>query len=118
MPDGMIWPGCYTQYQKVESTFGQPSSFLFALNQRIEAKVNQEMETPSLSLPDYDITRMAEKAASDQYGSPGIETLDLSQRIVLCGQLIKRPGVNMKQLARIFNIHPDELGRIFGRTTG
>lgn len=115
MPDGLIWPGCYTQYQEVERLFGQPTSFLFALNQRIEAKVNQEMETSSLSLPDYDITRMAQKAASEQYGSPEIETLDLNQRIVLCGQLVKRPGVNLKQLARVFNIHPDELKRIFGR---
>ena len=117
MPDGLIWPGCYTQYQKVERLFGQPSNFLFSLNQRMEAKVNQEMETSSLSLPDYDITRMAEKAASEQYGTSEIEPLDLSQRIVLCGQLVKRPGVTLKQLARVFNIPPDELGRIFGRTT-
>ena len=118
MPDGLIWPGCYTQYQKVERLFGQPSSFLFSLNQRIEAKVNQEMESSSLSLPDYDITRMAEKAAMDQYGSPVIETLDMSQRIVLCGQLVKRPGVNLKQLARVFSIPPYELRRIFGLSVG
>ena len=116
MPDGMIWPGCYTQYQQVEQLFGQPSNFLFSLNQRIEAKVNQEMDTHSLSLPDYDITRMALKAASDQYGSSEIETLDKSQRIVLCSALVRRPGVNLKQLARVFNIHPEELKRIFGLT--
>ena len=118
MPDGLIWPGCYTQYQEVERLFGQPSSFLFSLNQRVEAKVNLEMAEHSVSLPDYDITRMAQKAASEQYGSPEIETLDMSQRIVLCGLLVKRPGVNLKQLARIFKIHPNELRRIFGLSTG
>ena len=114
MPDGLIWPGCYTQYQQVERLFGQPASFLFALNQRVEAKVNQEMESTSLSLPDYDVTRMAQKAATEQFGSPEIEILDQSQRIVLCSLLVKRPGVGLKQLARVFSIHPDELKRIFG----
>jgi len=118
MPDGLIWPGCYTQFQQVENLFGQPSAFLFALNQRVEAKVNQEMAEHSVSLPDYDITRMAQEAAKEQYGSPEIETLDLSQRIVLCGLLVKRPGVNLKQLARIFNIPPDDLRRIFGLASG
>ncbi len=115
MPDGLIWPGCYTQYQQVERLFGQPSFFLFALNQRIEAKVNQEMGTRNLSLPDYDIARMAQKAASEQYGSTEIETLDKSQRIVLCSELVRRPGVSLKQLARVFSIPPDELKRIFGQ---
>mgnify|MGYP002621559810 FL=1 len=113
MPDGLIWPGCYTNYQHVERLFGSPAGFMFAMNQKVEAKVNQELLKGQLSLPDQDIRSMAMEMAKKQYDTEKLETLDLEQRIVLSGQLVKKPGVNLKQIARVIGIDYGELKRLF-----
>lgn len=115
MPDGMIWPGSYTNYHQVERLFGQPASFLFALNQKVEPKVNEEMQRSSLSLPDQDVLRMALEEAGQRFGATEIEALDLSQRVVLCSTLVKRSGITIKQLGRVFHIPPGDMKKLFGR---
>ncbi len=115
MPDGMIWPGSYTNYRQVERLFGQPASFLFALNQKVEPKVNEEMQRSSLSLPDQDVLRMAMEEASQRFGATEIEALDLSQRVVLCSTLVKRPGITIKQLGRVFHIPSNDMKKLFGK---
>ena len=112
-PDGLIWPGCFTDYKRVERLFGQPSQLMYALNQKKEAKINEELNRKSLSLPDQDVLQMAKDAARRHYNSTDLETLDLTQRVVLCTELYKRSGVNLKQLGRIFHIAPDTLKTIF-----
>lgn len=113
MPNGLIWPGCYTQYQQVERLFARPANYLFSLNQKVEAKVNQELLSGQLSLPDADVRLMAAEMARRQYGGETLEVLDLEQRIVLCGQLLRKPGVHMKQVARVIGISFEELKRLF-----
>ena len=113
LPDGMIWPVCYTDCKLAERAFKQPASFMFMLNQRMEAKVNEEMNRKSLSLPDQDVIRMALEAAREQYDVSEIEVLDMNQRVVLCSMLLKRSGVNIKQLGRIFHISEQDLKRLF-----
>ena len=115
LPDGMIWPGCYTNYKLVERLFGQPSNYLFALNQRVESKVNEEMLRKELSLPDQDVLLIAREESQRLYGLEEIEVLDLNQRIVLCTGLSKRSGITLKQLGRIFHIPQSDMKRLFGR---
>ena len=115
MPDGLIWPGSYTDSRQVEKCFGQPASFLYALNQKIEAKVNQEMLGKELSLPDQDVVRIASEESKNVFGIQDVTALDFEQRIVLCTLLRKRSGITLKQLGRVFHISPEDMKRIFGK---
>ena len=114
LPDGMIWPGCYTDFKQVERVFKQPSTFMFALNQRVETKVNEEMHRHSLSLPDQDVLRLAQETSQQKFGTPSTDSLDLNQRVVLCSELVRRPGITLKQLGRIFHISQEDMKKLFG----
>lgn len=114
LPDGLIWPGCYTDYQRVEKLFGHPQPYLFSLNQNIEAIVNQQMHHESISLPDQDVVRMANAVSEEMFGRTEIALLDLEKRIQLCRRLKKDAGASLKQMARIVHVPLSELKKIFG----
>jgi hypothetical protein len=114
LSDGMIWPGSYTDYKRVERLFGHPRAFLFSLNQNVETEVNQEMYQGSLSLPDSVVVQMAREHSARLFGTEEINTLDLPARIRLCTVVKKRSGAGLKQLARVVNLPLSELKKIFG----
>ena len=113
-PDGMIWPGCYTDYQRVEKMFGHPQQYLYSLNQNVEPAVNQQMYQESISLPDQDVRQMAKSLSKSLFGAAELTSLDLSQRIQLCRHLKKQAGASLKQLARVVHLPLAELKKIFG----
>jgi len=114
LPDNMIWPGCYTDAKRVEKLFGHPRALLFFLSQNVETDINQEMYQGSLSLPDADVIRMAQKTAEGLFGTQEISALDLPSRIQLCKMIKKQSGGSLKQLARIVQISLSDLRKIFG----
>ena len=112
-PDGIIWPGCYTDYRRVEKLFGHPQHYLFSLNQNVETSVNQQMYHESISLPDQDVRQIAKALSEQLFGEVEITSLDLSCRIQLCRNLKKQVGASLKQLARIVHLPLAELKKIF-----
>jgi len=112
-PDGMIWPGCYTGYQRVEKLFGHPQHFLYSLNQNVEMAVNQQMYRETISLPDQDVRQMAKALSKKLFDEAEITALDLPCRIQLCRLLKKQAGASLKQLARIVHLPLAELKKIF-----
>ena len=114
LQDNMIWPGCYTDFNRVEKLFGHPRAFLFSLNQNVEADINQEMYRGSLSLPDSDVIQMAKEQSVKLFGTDVINSLDLTSRIQLCKVVKKQSGTSLKQLARIVQVPLSELKKIFG----
>lgn len=112
-PNGMIWPGCYTDYKRVEHLFGDPRKYLFSLNQNIEVEINQEMNRGNISLPDTEVLCLARERSKALFGTDRINTLDISSRIQLCKILKKQAGLNLKQLARTIRIPVEELKKIF-----
>lgn len=114
LPDGMIWPGSYTNYQLMENVFGSIGRYLFSLNQKVEAHVNQEMMSDSVSLPDGDIKKMLTAISLELFAQEDLQLLSLKQRIDLCRRLRKTVWANSKQLARVVGISPKDLKEIIG----
>lgn len=114
LSDGMIWPGSYTDYKRVEKLFGYPQALLYSLNQNVEASVNQQMHQGSISLPDAEVVRIAREQAERMFGTGMIKTLDLASRIQLCKTVRKQSGASLKQLARIVQLPLADLKKIFG----
>ena len=113
LPDNMIWPGCYTDFNRVEKLYGHPRAFLFSLNQNVEADINQEMYRGNLSLPDADVIQMAREQSVKLFRTDVISSLDLTSRIQLCKVVKKQSGTSLKQLARIVQVPFSELKKIF-----
>ena len=113
LPDNMIWPGCYTDFNRVEKLYGHPRAFLFSLNQNVESDINQEMYRGNLSLPDADVIQMAREQSVKLFRTDVISSLDLTSRIQLCKVVKKQSGTSLKQLARIVQVPFSELKKIF-----
>lgn len=114
LPDGLIWPGSYTDYFLEEKVFGNIGRFLFLQNQKVEAQVNQEMLSESISLPDGDIKKMLAALSTEVYAVEDPTLLSVDQRIELCRRLRKKVWANSKQLARVVGVSPKELKEIIG----
>lgn len=113
-PDGMIWPGCYTDFKRVERLFEHPRAFLYSMNQSVEVEVNRQMYQGTISLPDTDVIRMAREHAKAQFGTDQFEGLDITSKLQLCKEIKKKTGANVKQMARVVRLPFAELKKIFG----
>ena len=114
LPDGLIWPGSYTEYELEEKVFGNIGRYMFSLNQKVEAHVNQEMLSDSVSLPDGDIRKMVVAISVELYAVDDLQLLSLGQRIELCRRLRKKVWAGSKQLARVVGVPPKELKEFIG----
>ena len=113
LPNGMIWPGCYTDSPQVEKLFSHPRNFLYYLNQNLETDINQEMYSKNISLPDRDIAKVALATAYQEFGAEDIESLDIRSRTQLGILVQRKTGASIKQLARIIHIPLESLKTIF-----
>lgn len=113
LPDGLIWPGSYTDFKRVEKLFGHPRNYLFYLNQNVEPEINQQMYGETISLPDQDVARIAREIAQSQFGVNDIARLGLPDRIQLCRLVKKETKASLKQLARVLHLPLADLKKIF-----
>ena len=113
LQDGLIWPGSYTDFKRVERLFGHPRNLLFYLSQNVETEINQQMYGETISLPDQDVARIAREMAQRQFGSKDIARLDVQDRIRLCRLVKKDTKASLKQLARITHLPLGDLKKIF-----
>lgn len=113
LQDGLIWPGDYTDFKRVEKLFGHPRNLLYFLNQNVETEINQQMYGETISLPDQDVARIAREIAQRQFGANEIARLDVQDRIRLCRLVKKETRASLKQLARISHLPLSDLKRIF-----
>ena len=68
-----------------------------------------------VSLPDYDILRIAQTIALERFASRDLYSLDIPSRVRLCADLKKKTGASRKQLARILHLQVDDSEELFGR---
>lgn len=113
MQDGLIWPGSYTDFKRVERLFGHPRNYLFYLNQNVETEINQQMYGETISLPDQDVIRLAREFSQKQFGVDDIARLNIQDRIRLCRSVKKETRASLKQLARIIHLPLGDLKKIF-----
>ncbi|MCQ2187141.1 MAG: hypothetical protein MJY73_02215 [Bacteroidales bacterium] len=104
MPDGIIWPGNYTQYQRAERAFRNVWQFMFELSQKVEEKVNLEIEEDYISLPDNEIREKAVALSMQMFNRDRISDLSVLQRQRLGKELKRQVRTSTKQIARIVHI--------------
>ena len=107
--DGMIWPGCYTEYKRVEQLFRTAASFIYECNKKVEPKVNAEMKEDFVSLPDNEVSEKALALAQSLFGKSKISDLSVSQRTKVASLLKKQTETSVKQLARIVRLKYEDL---------
>lgn len=109
LPDGTIWPGCYTEYERVERLFRTAAAFTYELNKKVEPKVNSEMMEDFVSLPDQEVKEKALAVAQSLFGKNRIADLTVSQRRTLAAVLKKETETSVKQIARIVRMKYEDL---------
>lgn len=114
LPGGEIWPGCYTEFKRIEAVFKTAWNYQYEMNKRVEEKVNSEIMAERVSLPDGDVLKMASEISARMFGEYDIDLLTVKQRIKLCMALRKEVGGNIGQLSRIVHIQLKELREIIG----
>ncbi|MBP5626448.1 MAG: hypothetical protein J6W98_05960 [Bacteroidales bacterium] len=114
LPDGLIWPGNYTETGRVERLFEHPRNYLFFLNQNVETEINQQLHRSKISLPDQDISRIAQDLSYNLFKTKELVSLGIQDRVRLCKEVKKRTGASLKQMARILHVPFPDLKRIFG----
>lgn len=109
LPDGIIWPGCYTEYRYVEKLFKGVVNYQYELNRHIEDKVNLEVMEDYVSLPDNEVRAKAIAYASELFGKGRISDLSVKQRQEVAKRLKKETGTSTKQISRIVRLKYEDL---------
>lgn len=111
-PDGMIWPGCYVDYKRVEKLFPSAGKYLHELSRYCEDKVNLEMMAGNVSLPDGDVRDRAKEISQKIFGTEDMASLNLNARLMIAKELKLSMGASTKQIARIVRLGIEDLRRL------
>lgn len=109
LPEGMIWPGCYVNWQKVEKLFKSVTDFNYEMNKKCEDNVNREMMNDHVSLPDGEVRAKAREISGRLFNTGQISTLGVEQRILIAKELKKTMGISSKQIARIIRMNLSDI---------
>ncbi|MCR5351767.1 MAG: hypothetical protein K6E35_04665 [Bacteroidales bacterium] len=118
LPDGLIWPGEYTNYKLMESQFCSVQDYQFCMNKRVEDEMNLEMRKNRVSLPDGEIAERARAVAGRIFGETRITALKVPQRLSLALLLKKETGTNAKQIARVVRLKFSDIEPILNPRKG
>lgn len=112
-PDGMIWPGCYTDYAFVERLFGKPMTMIDRMTKSVEYQINMDMAEGKLSLPDAELLQKAKGLARQIFGAKSIGDLDVDQRISLARRLKITTKASYKQISRVVQMRYSDILTVF-----
>ena len=110
LPDGLIWPGCYTDYRYAEQLFSSIGDYLYMLNtSNIDKIVNEEMCANDVSAPDSEVKKRADETAFRIYGKETLRECSPRERVEIARLLKKEKWSGVKQLARITGLKVEDL---------
>ena len=109
--DGLIWPGCYTDYKTAEAFFPSVRSFMFELNNfKLDSEIDTEEVKQFYSLPDSEVLFRAVQTCMEYYQKDRISKCSLEERVSVAKILQRELHCNDKQLARVLRIKSEVLG--------
>lgn len=108
--EGMIFPGCYTEYGSVMRMFGSPKQFLFyqSRNQDLAA----ELETDIIARTRYkdeELLCSLEMMTGNRFPGRKFHELGIEARYQMAGALRRRYGCPLRQVARVTGLASDIL---------
>jgi len=109
-PEGMIWPGDYTNFKVAERQFKNVQDFMFMINQsRLDKEGNREEMEDFVSVPDGDVRLRATEIAERLFDKTAIRYCSASERIDIAKIVRAEFKCNHKQLARILHMDAENL---------
>ena len=109
--DGVIWPGCYTDFKAAETHFPSVRSYMFELNNfKVDNEIDAEEVKQFYSLPDSEVRFRAVQTCMEYYQKERISMCSLEERVSVAKILRRELRCNDKQLARVLRIKPEMLG--------
>lgn len=110
LPNGMIWPGDYTEVSSSENLFSGVKDFMFCLNNGNNDKtVLSEMNSETPSIPDTELKDKAESLAQRMFARKGISFCPAEERLKIAAWLKRDLHCGYKQLARIVKMNETDL---------
>ncbi|MCR5561407.1 MAG: hypothetical protein K6F58_06290 [Bacteroidales bacterium] len=110
LPNGMIWPGCYTDTVLAHKLFSGVKDFMFSMNNgNVDREVNVEIMAEMPSIPDTEVKHRAESLARSLFGRQRISSCPAEERIRIASMLRKELHCGHKQLARIVMMREEDL---------
>jgi len=108
--DGLIWPGCYTNYKAAEKQFGDPRRLISVMSRYniVKEGMWEEMQD-FVSVPDGDIRDRAKEIMQKLFEKEFISRCSFDERILMAKMLKKEYRCNYKQLARILRLKIEDL---------
>lgn len=111
--DGLIWPGCYTDYKFVEGLLKNPLEIVSKMNENIEFKINKDMKDGKISMPDMELREICMAISRGLFGTGKIHELDMDRRIELAKSLHAQTKASYKQIAKVVRVNLNDLLAVF-----
>lgn len=110
LSDGLVFPGSYVEYQKVEAMYGSPKRLLYYLsrNQDIEQELEYNV-IPRARYRDSDLAASLSALTREKYGKREYHRLKIEEKIVIASLLRHRYKAPLSQVARISALDLDLL---------
>ena len=103
--NGMIWPGHYVSYKKVNRLFGHLKRYMYYLSATQEAEVSESLGVADMAvLPEKELRKNAIEFCKAMFSKDRLSVLSVSDRLVLSKRLRKEFGCSYKQIARIVHL--------------
>lgn len=113
LPEGMIWPGDYTDSSMAAGLFAGVKDYMFCLNNgNVDRDVNIEMMADLPSIPDTEMKNRADSLARGLFGRKSIGSCSAEERIKVASVLRKDLHCGHKQLARIVKMEEADLRKL------
>ncbi len=111
--NGMIFPGDYTDYEKVEKIFGRPSQLLYYLSKNNDTVI--EADTGILSkckYSDKEILASRDTLIEKVFHKKSISMMSIENKISLASMLRKRYGLSIPTLGRVTGLDRELLRQL------
>ncbi len=107
---GIIFPGNYVDYKKVEELFRSPRSMLYFLSRSKD--MEEELEVGVLAKVRYndaELVSSVEGVCAERFLGKTVSMLTIEDKYRLAKELRRRYGVGPKQLSRVLSLDYDTL---------
>ena len=108
--DGMIFPGCYTEYEAVEKMFASPKRMLYYLSKNDDIAI--ELDTDIITKVHYQDSEIANSLGwlcQEKFNCGQFSRLPIEKKYLMAKELKRRYGCAISQIARVTGLDPKML---------
>ncbi|MBO8484198.1 MAG: hypothetical protein IAB75_08825 [Bacteroidetes bacterium] len=113
--DGVIFPGCYTEYEAVEKMFASPKRMLYYLSKNDDISVALESGIVAKArYRDSEIANSLDWLCMEKFHCRKFSALPIERQYLMAKELRRRYGCPTSQISRVTGLDPDLLREMLG----